>query len=186
VSVPFNGAGLVTGSSYDTGAPGTYGSSVLLSEVTTGLEQDTPYHWRLRTVSSSPYFPWSPWCSLSYNSVTETDVRTARDPAGVAIGVAGGSVRALHLMLMPGGPNPFRASTTLAYTIPEPGHVWLGVYDATGREVAVLVDREERPGRHTITWDTSRSGGTRIPAGVYCARLRFGEQEETAKLVVTR
>ncbi len=186
VSVPFNGSGLVTGSSYDTGAPGTCGSAVALSEVVTGLAPDTPYHWRLRTVSSSPYFPWSPWCSLPYNGVTETDVRTARDPAGVAIEVAGGSVKALQLMLMPGGPNPSRASTTLAYTIAEPGHVWLGVYDATGREVAVLVDREEGPGRHTVTWDTGCSGGAGLAAGVYFAHLRFGGQEVAAKLVVTR
>ncbi len=186
MGMPFNGTGLVAGSIYDTGAPGTYGSAVALSEVVTGLAPDTPYHWRLRAASSSPYFPWSPWCSLPYNGVTETDVRTARDPAGVAIEVAGGSVKALQLMLMPGGPNPSRGSTTLAYTIPEPGHVWLGVYDATGREAAVLVDREDGPGCHTVTWDMSRSGGTGLAAGVYFAHLRFGGQEKAAKLVVTR
>jgi hypothetical protein len=182
VGVPFNGVDLVTGSVHDTGAPGTSGSAVLLSELATDLAPNTPYHWRLRTVSSSPYFPWSPWSSLPYNGVTEMDVRTARDPAGVAEG----SARALRLFLVLGGPNPFHTATTLAYTIPERGHVWLGVCDAAGREAAVLVDREEEPGRHTVTWDMSRSDGTRLPAGVYFAHLRFGRQEQAAKLILTR
>ena len=41
-----------------------------------GLVAATFYHWRVRTVSSNPFFPRSPWMSLAGNNVTQTKLRT--------------------------------------------------------------------------------------------------------------
>ncbi len=44
-------------------------------------------------------------------------------------------------------PNPFNPVTVIRYAIPSAGRVRLAVHDLLGREVAVLLDGEQEPGR---------------------------------------
>jgi hypothetical protein len=81
-------------------------------------------------------------------------------------------------------PNPFNPSTTIGYAIASTdqgpgseqagsGSLGLGsswvrliVYDLLGREVAVLVNEKQAPGRYSVTWN-SRG----LASGVYVCRL---------------
>ena len=63
-------------------------------------------------------------------------------------------------------PNPALGRTTLVFDLAEAGPVRLGVYDALGREVAVLVDEVRPAGRHEAVLD-----GSGLPSGVYLVRL---------------
>jgi hypothetical protein len=78
-------------------------------------------------------------------------------------------------------PNPFNPSTVIEYQIPARSHVTLKVYDAVGREVAVLVDEEKPEGRYPVTWDA----GT-LPSGVYFCRITAGAFMHTRKMVLMR
>ena len=78
-------------------------------------------------------------------------------------------------------PNPSRERTTFRFTLPTAGTVRLAVYDALGREVAVLVDEERGAGRHDAVLDASR-----LSPGVYVARLTAAEATATRTLVVAR
>jgi len=78
-------------------------------------------------------------------------------------------------------PNPFNPSTVIEYQIPARSHVTLKVYDAVGREVAVLVDEEKPAGRYPVTWDA----GT-LPSGVYFCRITAGAFMHTRKMVLMR
>ncbi len=80
-----------------------------------------------------------------------------------------------------GGANPFRASTTLRYALPEGGPVTLTVYDVLGRRVATLVDREQAAGRYTATFD-----GARLASGAYFVRLRVGDQVQMRRVQLVR
>jgi hypothetical protein len=178
---PFDGSGLVTGSAYDTGVPGANGSAVALSGLVSGLTSNTLYHWRLRILTDSPFFPRSPWFSLPYNCVTEADVRV-----GIPIGVEGGEPVPGALMLGSGAPNPFETLTHVRYTLPDRGRVRLAVYDVAGREVAVLRDGEEKAGPHVAMWDGRGIRGEKLASGVYFVRLKFGGHEESRKIVLTQ
>ena len=68
--------------------------------------------------------------------------------------------------LWPNYPNPFNPSTAIRYEIPVAGHVHLAVYDATGKEVAVLVDEVREAGRYDARFD-----GASLASGVYFYRL---------------
>ena len=182
LGTPLDGSGLVSGPARATGFPRRNGSTVGLSEPVTGLALNTLYRWRLRTTSDSPLFPRSPWFSLPYNSVTEADVRTN----SVVSEVPGGADTTSRLLIVRGSPNPFGASTSLAYAVAEHGQVRLGIYDPAGREVAVLVDRDEEPGLHAVRWDGTDSRGVKLPAGIYFGRLCLGGRETAAKIVLTR
>jgi hypothetical protein len=68
-------------------------------------------------------------------------------------------------------PNPFSASTTLRFELPERSRVTLTVYDLMGREVASLVNGEFEPGYHVATWSGRSEEGHSLGAGVYFVRM---------------
>ncbi len=62
-------------------------------------------------------------------------------------------------------PNPFNASTTMRYALPEPCHVRLEVFSTLGQYVALLADGEQDAGFHNVTWSTD------VTSGIYYYRL---------------
>ena len=77
-------------------------------------------------------------------------------------------------------PNPFNPSTIIPFTLPERTHVRLSVFDITGRERAVLVNKEYGAGSHQISLDASE-----LSSGVYLVRLQsaLGIQSITIMLL---
>jgi len=90
------------------------------------------------------------------------------------------------LTLKPNYPNPFTASTTLQFTLPEATDVHLAVYDLLGREVGVLAEGYLTAGLHEVTWEAQTATGTPAGSGVYIARLRAGSTTHTERLVLVR
>lgn len=90
------------------------------------------------------------------------------------------------LQFLPNYPNPFRERTTLEYVLPEPAKVRLAVYDVLGRQVRVLVDGEQKAGRHTVAWNGRDESGKRMASGVYLARLVVDGQTKVRKLTFVR
>jgi hypothetical protein len=84
-------------------------------------------------------------------------------------------------------PNPFNPTTTIPFSIVAAGHVRLAVYDALGREVALVVDEDLAPGTYTAPFDASA-----LASGVYFYRLSaaIGSQapvsSETRKMLLVR
>ena len=68
-------------------------------------------------------------------------------------------------------PNPFRTQTTLHYALSRSGPAELAIFDAQGRLVRTLVDRDLPAGRGSATWDGRVNGGGSAPPGLYFARL---------------
>ena len=86
-------------------------------------------------------------------------------------------------------PNPFNPMTKLKFSIPllrgvasEAGRgVLLKVYDVLGKEIAVLLNENLKPGIYEIEWDASS-----IPSGVYFYSLITNEFTQTKKMVVLK
>jgi hypothetical protein len=78
-------------------------------------------------------------------------------------------------------PNPFNPSTAIRYEVPELARVTVAVYDILGREVALLVDRDEAPGAHEVRWEA----GAR-PGGVYYYRIQAGAFSQTRTMLLLR
>ena len=83
-------------------------------------------------------------------------------------------------------PNPFTASITLAYTLPEAGPVALTVHDILGRRVAVLEAGWLSEGVHAAVWDGRDTHGVALPSGIYFVRLGAGDVVQTRKFVRIR
>jgi subtilisin family serine protease len=78
-------------------------------------------------------------------------------------------------------PNPFNASVTIEYALPNPGKVRLAVYDLLGREVVVLDNSHHVAGSHTLTWTPAKHA-----SGVYFAVLETQDATSTKKLLLMK
>ncbi|KAF0139525.1 MAG: BNR/Asp-box repeat-containing protein [Stygiobacter sp.] len=80
-------------------------------------------------------------------------------------------------------PNPFNPTTTINYSIPEPGYVTLKVFDVLGNEVATLVDEYKQPGNYNSKFSTHNS---KLSSGVYLYTLSINQKTITKKLVLVK
>jgi hypothetical protein len=78
-------------------------------------------------------------------------------------------------------PNPFDASTTVAFTLPEVMAAALSVHDINGRVVRRLADGMYPAGRTQLRFDRGD-----LPAGVYLLRLSAGEVMLTRTVIIVR
>ena len=83
-------------------------------------------------------------------------------------------------------PNPSRGTTTVSWSIAQPGRVRLDVYDVSGRLVRRLVDGERRAGAETVVWDGTGDSGSRPGTGVYFVRLAGPGIRATRRLILLR
>ncbi|MEE9271616.1 MAG: T9SS type A sorting domain-containing protein, partial [Candidatus Krumholzibacteria bacterium] len=104
------------------------------------------------------------------------------DPTGI------GSTARFENRLAQNYPNPFNPMTTIRYSIREPGHVNLNIYNVAGQLVRALVNEVQAPvtDGFTVTWDATSNSGARVSTGVYFYRLVAGDFSETRKLLVLK
>jgi hypothetical protein len=83
-------------------------------------------------------------------------------------------------------PNPFNPSTTIKYEIPDQVrndnvNVSIKVYDVLGREIATLVNKQQKPGNYEVEFDA-----TELTSGIYFYRMRAGEFVQTKKMLLMK
>lgn len=71
-------------------------------------------------------------------------------------------------------PNPFSNQTTISFTLPEEGTAQLDVVSPLRGVVAQLAQGKHEAGKHDVSFDASR-----LPSGVYTARLVFNPKGST-------
>ncbi len=85
-------------------------------------------------------------------------------------------------------PNPFSEKTKLTFTLPDRGkpyQIELEVYDLNARRVATLASGSYEAGFYEMQWQGHYSDGSRVPAGVYLAKLQVDRSRQyTIRLVV--
>lgn len=83
--------------------------------------------------------------------------------------------------LGPNYPSPFNESTVIPFSLPIDAHVRLSLFDATGREVRVLVDEYYSAGTHVAVLRAHD-----LPSGVYICRLSAASYRAARKLVLLK
>lgn len=72
-------------------------------------------------------------------------------------------------------PNPFNPSTSIEYSLRKQAAVTLAIYDALGRQVAVLVNGEtQNAGDYMLKWNGLDDTDKEVPAGLYFIKLSGG------------
>lgn len=78
-------------------------------------------------------------------------------------------------------PNPFNPVTKITYSIPTAQYTLLKVYDALGKEVAVLINEKLNAGTYETEFDASA-----LPSAVYFYKLTSGNYTETRKMFLLK
>jgi hypothetical protein len=78
-------------------------------------------------------------------------------------------------------PNPFNPSTSINFSIKEPGNVQLIIYDALGREVIELINRDMPAGRYTENFNAAG-----LSSGVYYCRIISGSFVQTKPMLLLK
>jgi hypothetical protein len=92
----------------------------------------------------------------------------------------------LPLTLYQNFPNPFNPSTTIRYYLPVAGLVRLDVFDASGKLIVTLVDKQAAKGAYVAEWKGKNASGAQVRSGVYFYRLVTREKTLTHKMVLLR
>ncbi|MEO0558591.1 MAG: PKD domain-containing protein [Bacteroidota bacterium] len=135
---------------------------------TAGIAREAEYFWRARGRDRSGESVWSDTTRFYISSV----VTSSEDVPSEELASA---------LMLSVYPNPASAITRLAVEAPRSGHQRVVLYDALGRQVAVLIDEERSAGLHELAIQTSG-----LPAGAYVVRLDASGEVITQRLTVVR
>lgn len=157
-----------------------------LSEIAYAGWDQLLYIWDLPSVNNASTSPWP----MFHHDVKHTGVYGNPFVTGVEPPVAE-SVDLSRAALMQNAPNPFRAQTAIAFVVPRGGdahgqHVTMRLFDADGRLVRTLADKQYAPGLRSVTWDGRAGNGAAVANGVYFYRLDIGGTALTKRMVVMR
>lgn len=133
-----------------------------------GLSLNTRYFWRVRAKNVAGAGAFS-------------DIRSFRTVLTTSVEVMEEGVPRVFA-LSQNYPNPFNPVTKIEFSLPEPGRVSLRIFDAIGRQVAVLFDDEGEPGRRYRA--TFNAAG--MPSGLYFARLHWNGNHIIKKLLLVK
>lgn len=90
-------------------------------------------------------------------------------------------------MLNQSRPNPMTNNyTQISYTISQPNHASLRIYDVTGKLVRTLVNENKDSGVYNVIWDGRDTNNNEVNRGIYFYTLKTDNKNITRKLVMTR
>ncbi len=100
--------------------------------------------------------------------------------------VADGADSPNEFILYQNHPNPFNASTAIAFQIPARARVRLDIYDMLGKVVQNLVNEDRPAGLYATRWNGVDRSGNPVGSGVYLCRLQCGDWLQTKKLLLLK
>jgi hypothetical protein len=83
-------------------------------------------------------------------------------------------------------PNPFNPSTTIMFSLPEPGGVTFSVYSVSGQKVYESKLNFYERGQKQIRFEGKDSFGHALSSGVYMVRFEFGKNSDARKMMLIK
>ncbi|MDO9576349.1 MAG: PKD domain-containing protein, partial [Candidatus Cloacimonadales bacterium] len=83
-------------------------------------------------------------------------------------------------------PNPFNPTTTIRFSLCEPGVAKVDIYNIKGRLVKHLLDCEYPIGYHNVTWDGTDNSGKPVSSGVYFYRMKTQTYSKMRKMILLK
>lgn len=78
-------------------------------------------------------------------------------------------------------PNPFNPSTNIEFRIASSGLVQIKIFDILGKEIAVVVNENMKPGTYNVSFDAAS-----LPSETYFYRITAGNYSETKKMILIK
>ncbi len=91
------------------------------------------------------------------------------------------STFAVNFRLFQNYPNPFNPNTIIEYNIPYYSFVSIKIYNILGKEVASLIDQNQKAGSYSVMFN-----GENLPSGIYFYKLQANNFSETKKMILVK
>jgi len=78
-------------------------------------------------------------------------------------------------------PNPFNPTTSINYSIAEPGLVKIVLYNMIGQQVRSIVNQRQEAGNHTVQLDAKD-----LSSGIYFYQIEAGDYKHTMKMMLMK
>ena len=92
-----------------------------------------------------------------------------------------GTVIPVEFALLQNYPNPFNPVTVINYQLPKNSDVKLGIYNAQGKLMSILVNESQSAGDYNVEWNAGA-----FPSGVYFYRLEAGSFVSNKKMILIK
>jgi len=83
-------------------------------------------------------------------------------------------------------PNPFNPTTQIKYDLPHEEMVSIVIYDVTGRQVKVLVNKFQPTGYRSVRWSATNNFGESVSAGIYIYTIQAGTFRQVRKMLLLK
>jgi len=100
---------------------------------------------------------------------------------GSVTGIGSNNETPNRFVLKQNYPNPFNPSTVIEFSIPKDGNISISIYDASGKEIAVLVSGFKTKGNHSVDFNASN-----FSSGIYFYKLKADGFEQTKKMLLVK
>ncbi|HBZ86737.1 MAG: hypothetical protein A2509_06410 [Candidatus Edwardsbacteria bacterium RIFOXYD12_FULL_50_11] len=121
-----------------------------------------------------------------YFKLVEIDVSGKETTFGPIQVSYSGPVRAIDYKLEQSYPNPTTGKVAIRYSLKDPGHTSLTIYNIMGAEVKTLVNSRQAADNYTVSWNGRDNSGREAAKGVYFYKLISGNFSATRKLMLLR
>jgi photosystem II stability/assembly factor-like uncharacterized protein len=176
VTVP--GTGNISGID-GTGSDYWYVRGTGIYRSTDGGTNWTQVHTAVGTLNDIKIAPGANGCLAGWTCATGGNIAKM---TGVPVGIGNNNNEIPNnFSLSQNYPNPFNPVTSINFAIPVAGFTELRVYDALGREVAVLFSSDAPAGNHTVNFDASN-----LSSGIYFYTLKSGDFINTKKMALIK
>jgi glucose/arabinose dehydrogenase len=88
-----------------------------------------------------------------------------------------------YFSIQPNVPNPFSTTSTLSFSMKQNSNVHIGLYDLSGKEIAVLLDGVQTAGDHTFEINAQKLG---LAPGLYFCLMNSNNFTESIKISVIK
>jgi hypothetical protein len=164
----------------------TIGSTIFVGSFGDGVWRSTNYGSTWGQIndglSSSAYYVMSLGSDGQYIFAGTNNANVWRRPLSQVTGVENEPpIQPEAFSLKQNYPNPFNPATTISFDVAQKSFVTLRVFDALGREVAILASEDLPAGAYARQWNASN-----MPSGIYFYHLQAGSFTATNKLILLK
>ncbi|MBD3288589.1 DUF4185 domain-containing protein [candidate division KSB1 bacterium] len=129
--------------------------------------------------------------SFDFSAFTDADIYRPRfiyyDEEGLSTEiVTRAAPQPMNFKLYANYPNPFNPSTTISYQLAESAYVKLTIYNARGQQIKQLVNKTQRPGHHSVSWDAKDESNLSVSSGLYLYQLSVDGLTRNRKMIIIR
>jgi hypothetical protein len=112
---------------------------------------------------------------------TNTWERVPLETSGIAF-----SENQAGCLLYAASPNPFRGITSFRFSVDQPAHISIDIFDSAGVMVKTLVNEEKVSGIYSSAWDGKVQSGNQAAEGSYFIRMTANGIVQTRKVMLVR